>query len=59
MTDDEHEVFSDEEAAFLRLARFGELPPRVRPDERVELRETEPRSDWPDNYPVDHDWRYP
>ena len=58
MADDEHEVFSDEEAAFLRHARFGELPPRVRPDELVELKETEQQPDWPDNYPVDHNWRY-
>lgn len=51
--DDEDEVprperFTDEEAAFLRHARFGELPPRVRPDDRVELVETDPRRDLPD-----------
>jgi hypothetical protein len=45
---DHTERFSDEEAAFLRHVRFGELPPRVRPDERVELIETESRRDLPD-----------
>jgi hypothetical protein len=43
--DDENEPrieFTDEEWAFLRYVRFGELPPRVRPDELVELQETEP-----------------
>jgi hypothetical protein len=34
--------FTDEEWAFLRYVRFGELPPRVRPDEMVEAQETEP-----------------
>lgn len=34
--------FTDEEWAFLRYARFGELPPRIRPEDRVELQETEP-----------------
>ncbi|MEV0716812.1 hypothetical protein [Asanoa sp. NPDC050611] len=43
MADDERVVFTDEEAAFLRHARFGELPPRVLPDELVELHETDPR----------------
>jgi hypothetical protein len=42
------EGFSDDEMAFLRYARFGELPPRVRPEERVELVETEPRRDAPE-----------
>ena len=32
--------FTDDDYAFLRFARFGELPPRVRPDERVELTES-------------------
>lgn len=40
--------FSDPELAFLRHARFGELPPRVRPADTVELVETDPRRDWPD-----------
>ncbi len=41
--------FTDDEAAFLRHARFGELPPRVRPEDRVELTETDDRRDIPDH----------
>jgi hypothetical protein len=33
----------DEEAAFWRHVRFGELPPRVRPEELVELNEADTR----------------
>ncbi len=40
--------FTDPELAFLRHARFGELPGRVRPADTVELVETEPARDWPD-----------
>jgi hypothetical protein len=36
------ERFTDEDAAFLRHVRFGELPPRVRPEDLVETTETEP-----------------
>jgi hypothetical protein len=36
------EAFTDAEFAFLRHARFGELPARVRPQDRVELEETGP-----------------
>ncbi|MFF5175729.1 hypothetical protein ACFY3U_24310 [Micromonospora sp. NPDC000089] len=42
------EPFSDEEYAFLRHVRFGELPPPVRPEDRTELTETEPRRDRPE-----------
>lgn len=35
------EHFTDEELAFLRHARFGELPPRVKPEDYVELVESE------------------
>lgn len=42
------EHFSDDEMAFLRYARFGQLPKRVRPEERVELVETEPKRDVPE-----------
>lgn len=35
------EKFTDDELAFLRHARFGELPQRVRPEDYVELAETE------------------
>ncbi|HTF10340.1 MAG TPA: hypothetical protein VK659_19405 [Asanoa sp.] len=57
--DDEHVVFSDEEAAFLRHVRFGELPPRVLPEELVELHEIDPPPAKPDNHLDDSDWRYP
>ena len=40
--------FTDDEYAFLRHVRFGELPPAVRPDERVELTETDPGRDRPE-----------
>lgn len=40
--------FTDEEAAFLRHVRFGELPGRVLPADRQELTETEPRRYWPE-----------
>lgn len=46
------EQFSDEDLAFLRHVRFGELPPRVRPDDFVELVETETRRDRPTPAPI-------
>ncbi|MEH0985193.1 hypothetical protein [Micromonospora sp. CPCC 205556] len=52
MSEPDRSSFSDEEYRFLRHVRFGELPPPVRPDERVELSETEPRRDYPE--PVDN-----
>ncbi|GIF76774.1 hypothetical protein Asi02nite_62920 [Asanoa siamensis] len=55
--DDERVVFTDEEAAFLRHVRFGELPPRVLPDELVELHETDHRPGIPENHLDDRDWR--
>ncbi len=58
MDDDEAEPrieFTDEEWAFLRYVRFGELPPRVAPEERVESQETEPDRGWPD--PTLGQWR--
>lgn len=42
------ESFTDEEYAFLRHVRFGELPPRVSPEDRMESTETEPRRDRPE-----------
>ncbi|MEV6930034.1 hypothetical protein AB0M46_36890 [Dactylosporangium sp. NPDC051485] len=42
------EHFTDDELAFLRHARFGELPKRVRPEDRVELEETETPRAWID-----------
>ena len=45
------EPFTDAEFAFLRHARFGELPARVRPEDQVELEETDPKRGWPDLVP--------
>ena len=39
---------SDAELAYLRFVEFGELPARVRPEDYVELVETEPRLDRPE-----------
>lgn len=52
----ESERFTDEEYAFLRHVRFGELPPRVRPEDRVEFTETEPRRDRPDTGGGPEEW---
>ncbi|MET8092475.1 hypothetical protein [Micromonospora sp. NPDC005220] len=40
--------FTDDEYAFLRHVRFGELPPPVRPEELVALTETDPGRDGPE-----------
>ncbi|WP_410809185.1 hypothetical protein [Micromonospora sp. 067-2] len=48
--------FTDDEYAFLRHVRFGEMPPGVRPDERVELTETEARPDRPEPYDDPVQW---
>jgi hypothetical protein len=55
VVDDEvpREHFSDEEMAFPRYARFGQLPPRIPPEERVEMVETEMRRDIPDQITPD------
>ncbi|SCL32441.1 hypothetical protein GA0070624_4477 [Micromonospora rhizosphaerae] len=50
------ESFTDEEYAFLRHVRFGELPPPVRPEERVALTETEPRRDRPESAGGPDEW---
>ncbi|WP_432975722.1 hypothetical protein [Dactylosporangium sp. CA-233914] len=42
------ERFTDTELAFLRHARFGELPAQVRPEDRVEIEETDPPRAWLD-----------
>ncbi|MBY8874955.1 hypothetical protein K7640_24300 [Micromonospora sp. PLK6-60] len=42
------ESFTDEEYAFLRHVRFGELPPRVAPEDRATSTETEPPRDRPE-----------
>ena len=36
------EARTDEELADQRHTRFGRLPPRVRPEDRIESEETEP-----------------
>jgi hypothetical protein len=36
------QAFTEEEAAFLRFVRFGELPPRILPTDLAETVETEP-----------------
>lgn len=41
------ERFTDEELAFLRYVRFGELPERVSPAEWVETSETDPPEPFP------------
>ena len=53
MTDDHgpREHFSDDEMAFLRHAEFGELPERIRPEQRLELTETESRREPPEPPP--------
>jgi hypothetical protein len=40
--------FSDADHAYLRYVEFGELPPRIRPEDYVQLIETEPRRDRPE-----------
>ncbi|MEV8515646.1 hypothetical protein [Dactylosporangium sp. NPDC051484] len=42
------ERFTDADLTFLRHVRFGELPNRVLPEDRIELAETEPARSWPD-----------
>jgi hypothetical protein len=51
MNDERREQFTEEELSFLRHVRFGELPPRIRPEERVAITETEPRRDLPEPQP--------
>ncbi|MEV6375718.1 hypothetical protein D7147_11305 [Micromonospora musae] len=50
--------FTDDECAFLRHARFGELPPAVRPEDRIELTETDPARGAPENAPERWDLRH-
>jgi len=50
------EQFSEDEMAFLRHAEFGELPPRIAPEQRTELTETAPRRDLPEPEPWDRQW---
>jgi len=48
--------FTDEEAEFWRHVRFGELPERVLPEDRVELTETDARRDIPEPTPPENYW---
>jgi hypothetical protein len=50
------ERFTDEEYAFLRHIRFGELPARVAPEDLVEAVETDPRHEEPEQPPVRREW---
>jgi len=50
------ERFTDEEAEFLRHVRFGELPGRVPPTERVETVETGSPTDVPQQFFDPRDW---
>ncbi|GIH16395.1 hypothetical protein [Rugosimonospora africana] len=60
MTEDHEtpEKFTDEEAAFLRHVRFGELPPRARREDWVALVETDAKRCEPDEEPIGRDTRY-
>jgi hypothetical protein len=58
MTEDA-QPFTDEEAAFWRHVRWGQLPVRVSPEEWVELQETDEPPLRPDDRLDDSDWRYP
>ena len=45
------ERISDEEAVLMRQSRFGVLPQRITPADRVELTEVDSRRDLPDPEP--------
>ena len=51
-----HERFTDEELAFLRFARFGELPARVAPADLIESAETDPPHEEPAEPSVRREW---
>jgi hypothetical protein len=44
----DEQSLSDAELAYLRFVEFGELPPRVKPQDYVELIETDSRRDRPE-----------
>jgi hypothetical protein len=48
------EEFTDDELAFLRHARFGELPARVQPEQLVQLVETDLTRDHSAEDPFGH-----
>ena len=47
---------TDEELAYLRHTRFGQLPARVRPEDRVEAEEAEPVHEEPGQPMVRREW---
>ena len=51
------ERFTDEQAAFLRHVRFGELPARPAPQELVALTETDAKRDLPEVIGDPMEWR--
>ncbi|MFC0007669.1 hypothetical protein [Micromonospora siamensis] len=53
---EQRESFTDEEYAFLRHVRFGELPDRVAPEDRATASETEVRRDRPEPIGGPPDW---
>jgi hypothetical protein len=58
MADDETgDKLNDDQLAFLRHARFGELPLRTPPAQFVELTETDPRRDLPEPVGDAREWR--
>jgi hypothetical protein len=57
LADEKRIRFTDEEYAFLRHVRFGELPPRVKPEDMVALVETEARRDIPETLGDPDAWR--
>ena len=54
--DQEFEPRTEEELAHLRQTRFGHLPERVRPEDRVESEETEPVHEGPAEPMVRREW---
>lgn len=51
-------TFSDADAAFLRHARFGRLPARVRPEDLATSAETDGTRDLPETVGDPVEWRY-
>jgi hypothetical protein len=54
MTDERENDTGDE--AGVRSAKYGKLPPRVRPEDAVPLKATDPPRDKPEHAPSDTDW---
>lgn len=56
MTDEPEIVPDDDEV--LRTARFGKLPPRVRPDEVVMSTDVDSPRVWPETGGGEEQWRF-